>query len=125
MYADFLNEAMSLYEKYTHLPYEDAEKVSWRILSFFKPGSDIYSLLMTYYYDSNFLPDNYDFSNIRITDFAWTDETHKEFTCVYEMDSLMWKSGDETRVNEKLSYTLTVDVSGEKFLISSLEKKQR
>ena len=78
---------------------------------------------MNYYYDSKFFPDNYDFSNIKITDFAWTDESCGEFTCLYEMDSVMWKSGDETRVNEKISYALTVDVTGEKYLISSLTKK--
>ncbi len=122
-YADFLNEAISIYEKYRHLSIEDSEKVSWRVLSYFKPGSDIYTLLMNYYYDSNFFPDQYKFSNIKISSFAWSDETHKEFTCVYEMDSLMWKGEDETKVSEKIAYNLTVDVSGEKFLISSLTKK--
>ncbi len=122
-YVDFLNEAVSLYEKFRHLPNEESEKVAWRVLAYFKPGTEIYSVLMNYYYDSNFFPDNYEFANVKISGFTWTDEAHKEFTCLYEMDSQMWKSGNETKVNEKISYTLTVDVSGEKYLISSLAGK--
>lgn len=122
-YEDFLNEAISIYEKFRHLPNEDVEKSAWRVLAYFKPGSEIYSLLMNYYNDSNFFPDNYNFSNIKISNFAWIDDTKKSFTCIYEMDSLMWKSGNETKVDEKIAYLLTVDVSGDKYLISSLAKK--
>ena len=121
-YSDFINEAISLYEKYRHLPNDQMASVSWRVLAYFKPGTEIYSLLMNYYYDSNFYPDNYEFSNIKISNFTWTDESQKEFTCVYEMDASMWKSGNQTKVNEKVAYKLTVDVSGEKYLISSLTK---
>ena len=122
-YADFLNEAMSIYEKFRHLPPEESQKSAWRVLAYFKPGTEIYSVLMNYYYDSNFFPDNYEFSNIKISNFTWTDDSHKGFTCLYEMDSLMWKSGNEVKADEKIAYNLTVDVSGEKYLISSLTKK--
>lgn len=121
-YADFLNEAISVYEKYRRLPNDQSASVSWRVLAYFKPGTEIYSLLMNYYYDSNFYPDNYEFSNIKISNFSWTDATQKEFTCVYEMDSSMWKSGNSSKVDEKIAYKLTVDVSGDKYLISSLTK---
>lgn len=122
-YSDFLYEAVTLYEKFRRLPNSESEKVAWRVLAYFKPGTETYSLIMSYYYDSNFFPDNFDFSNVKISSFVWKDETHKEFSCVYEMDSLMWKSGNETNVSEKIAYNLTVDVSGEKYLISSLVKK--
>ena len=122
-YSDFLYEAITIYEKYRRLPNEESQNASWRVLAFFKPGSEIYSVLMSYYYDSNFFPDNYEFSNVKISNFVWTDDTKKQFTCVYEMDMLMYKSGNDTKVNEKSAYNLTVDVSGDKLLISSLEKK--
>lgn len=122
-YADFLNEAMSIHEKFIHLPPEDSVKSTWRVLSFFKPGTEIYSLLSGYYNDSKFFPDNYEFSNIKIGNFAWLNEERTEFTCLYEMDSVMWISGNDVKSEEKVAYILTVDVSGEKYLISSLTKK--
>ena len=122
-YADFLNEAMSIHEKFIHLSPEDSVKSTWRVLSFFKPGTEIYSLLSGYYNDSKFFPDNYEFSDIKIGNFAWLNEERTEFTCLYEMDSVMWKSGNDVKSEEKVAYILTVDVSGEKYLISSLTKK--
>ena len=122
-YADFLNEAMSIHEKFIHLSPEDSVKSTWRVLSFFKPGTEIYSLLSGYYNDSKFFPDNYEFSDIKIGNFAWLNEERTEFTCLYEMDSVMWISGNDVKSEEKVAYILTVDVSGEKYLISSLTKK--
>lgn len=122
-YADFLNEAMSIHEKFIHLSPEDSVKSTWRVLSFFKPGTEIYSLLSGYYNDSKFFPDHYEFSDIKIGNFAWLNEERTEFTCLYEMDSAMWISGNDVKSEEKVAYILTVDVSGEKYLISSLTKK--
>jgi hypothetical protein len=79
--------------------------------------------LSGYYNDSKFFPDNYEFSDIKIGNFAWLNEERTEFTCLYEMDSVMWKSGNDVKSEEKVAYVLTVDVSGEKYLISSLTKK--
>ncbi len=121
-HADFLYEAITIYEKYTHLTNEENDRAAWRVLSFFKPGTEIYSVIMSYYNDSNFFPDTYEFSEVKISNFAWTDASEKGFTCIYEMKAVMSVSGKDNKVTETLRYAVEVDVSGEKPLIASLRK---
>lgn len=121
-HADFLYEAITIYEKYIHLTNDQNDQAAWRVLSFFKPGTEIYSVIMSYYNDSNFFPDTYEFSEVKISNFAWTDASEKAFTCVYEMKAVMWVSGKDNKVTETLHYAVEVDVSGEKPLIVSLKK---
>ncbi len=121
-YDDFLYEAITIYEKYIHLTNEENDQVSWRVLAFFKPGTEIYSVIMSYYYDSNFFPDTYEFSDVKVSGFSWTDATETSFTCIYEMKSVMSVSGKDNKVTENIRYAVEVDVSGEKPLISSLRK---
>lgn len=121
-HSDFLYEALTIYEKYTRLTNEDNDQAAWRVLSFFKPGTEIYSVIMSYYNDSNFFPDNYEFSEVKISDFAWTDATEKSFTCTYEMKAVMWVSGKDNKVTETIRYFVEVDVSGAKPLIVTLRK---
>ncbi len=120
-YDDFLYEAITIYEKYIHLTNEENDQAAWRVLSFFKPGTEIYSVIMSYYYDSNFFPDTYEFSDVKISDFAWTDASEKNFTCIYEMKYVMSVSGKDNKVTENIRYSVEVDVSGEKPFISSLK----
>ncbi|MBQ4140949.1 MAG: hypothetical protein IJD70_06395 [Clostridia bacterium] len=121
-YVAFLYEAITIYEKYIRLTNDANDLAAWRVLSYFKPGTEIYSALMSYYNDSSFFPDNYEFSDVKVEELVWSDETHKSFTCFYEMKAVMWIGGENNKVTETVRYALEVDVSGDKPLITSLKK---
>jgi len=121
-YSDFLYEALTIYEKYIHLTNEENDQVSWRVLAFFKPGTEVYSVIMNYYNDSNFFPDTYSFSGQSISDFAWNDPSKTVFSCIYQMKVEMSAGADGNKVAENVRYTVEVDVTGEKPLITSLKR---
>lgn len=121
-YSDFLYEALTIYEKYIHLTNEENDQVSWRVLAFFKPGTEIYAVIMDYYYDSNFFPDTYEFSNPSISDFAWNDPSQTSFSCVYRMKVDMSLGAGGNKATENVRYIVEVDVTGEKPLITSLKR---
>ncbi len=123
-YGDFLYEAMTLYAKYTHVTNEENNRTAWDMLAYFKPGTSIYSFIKDYYNYSYYIPDAYEYSDVDMHHFVWSDEAKTSFTCIFEMDLIMTINGsggsDVSKVTERFCFEIHVEVSGQDALIAEL-----
>jgi hypothetical protein len=124
-YGDFIYEALTLYARYTHITNEENNKIAWDVLAYFKSGTALYKFIKDYYNYSAYIPDGYEYSNVDMHHFAWSDEAKTSFECVFEMDLIMTVNGSGNQAAEKVTepfcFKVYVDISGKKPLITALE----
>lgn len=124
-YGDFIYEVLTLYARYTHITNEENNKIAWDVLAYFKSGTPLYKFIKDYYNYSAYIPDSYEYSNVDMHHFVWSNEEKTAFECVFEMNLIMTVNGSGAQAPEKVtepfSFKVYVDISGKKPLISALE----
>ncbi len=120
-YGEFVEKALKIYGKYFYVSNNDrVDLVYDYIVKYYKYGTTTYWGMINYYNHAAYFPSEFEYRDLDMTDFAWTDESKTSFTCRFRMNLVakgVTTTGEASETVEPFDHLITVDVSGKSPLI--------